>query len=290
MFFLSLLVILSGYNYLHSYISIKSRKSDQKGIAIFSYNVKDFAGPNNKTDRRWGKTIIQNFLQDKNPDIICLQEIDSFSIKGFNPFQVSPTFPDSTFYSTIVSKNGNLTIVSRYPIVEKGDIYFKDTPNMIIFADIKVKEDTFRIYNCHLQSYQFPATSINALNSISLEDQNQNLKNARFLGYRIKRTFIERAKQVRRLKEHIFHSPYPVIVCGDFNDTPVSYTYHTLQENLKDAFVESGIGTGNTFKGRLFSFRIDYILHSNELDGYNFQVGKVKYSDHNPISCTLVRK
>ena len=290
MVFLSLFLIMSGYNYLYSYIRIKSKTSDQKGITICSYNVKNFAGPDNKTDRRWNQVIIQKFLKDQNQDVVCLQEIDSFSIKGFNPFHVSPTSPDSTFYSTIARKNGNLIIFSKYPIVGRGDIYFKNTPNMIIFADLKIKKDTFRIYNCHLQSYQFPAASINALNSTSMEDQNQNLRDARFLGSRIKRTLIERTKQVERLKDHIGHSPYPVIVCGDFNDTPVSYTYRMIKRDLKDAFVESGIGTGNTFKGRLLSFRIDYILHSSEVAAYNFQVGKVKYSDHNPVSCTLVRK
>jgi endonuclease/exonuclease/phosphatase family metal-dependent hydrolase len=77
------------------------------------------------------------------------------------------------------------------------------------------------------------------------------------------------------------------MICGDFNDTPWSYTYHTVIDNLEDSFVESGFGLSNTYNGKLPSFRIDYILHSKQYTSYNYKRDRVPYSDHFPISCYL---
>ena len=52
---------------------------------------------------------------------------------------------------------------------------------------------------------------------------------------KLKRAFLKRASQVEIIQEYVRRSPYPVILCGDFNDTPVSYTMGTLTNELKDA-------------------------------------------------------
>ena len=89
------------------------------------------------------------------------------------------------------------------------------------------------------------------------------------------------------MAEHIRKSPYPVIVCGDFNDTPVSYAYRTVLGDLKDAFVESGRGISNTYNGILPSFRIDYILYDPKFSAGNYRRDKVYLSDHFPVRCLL---
>jgi len=78
-----------------------------------------------------------------------------------------------------------------------------------------------------------------------------------------------------------------VIVCGDFNDTPVSYAYRKVRGNLKDAFIESGWGTSNTYNGELPSFRIDYILCDHKFTAQNYHRDRVYYSDHFPIQCQI---
>jgi endonuclease/exonuclease/phosphatase family metal-dependent hydrolase len=98
---------------------------------------------------------------------------------------------------------------------------------------------------------------------------------------------MKRAEQAATLKASISISPYPVIVCGDFNDPPGSFTYHTVSGGLKDSFVESGKGTANTYNGKLPSFRIDYILYSPVFKSYNFKVTNIDHSDHFPVSCDL---
>ena len=85
------------------------------------------------------------------------------------------------------------------------------------------------------------------------------------------------------MAEKVHESPYPVILCGDFNDTPVSYTYHKLSRKLNDAFIGSGIGMGTTFRGNFPYVRIDYMLYSNDFKAYRYQTGKINWSDHYPV-------
>src|SRR5204862_7418375 len=107
---------------------------------------------------------------------------------------------------------------------------------------------------------------------------------------RLKRAFIKRSQQVRVLHRHILESPYPVILCGDFNDTPSSYTYATLCKGMEDSFRESGSGFGKTYIGAFPSFRIDYILHDGKLHSTGYLTHGEKLSDHFPISCWIGRK
>jgi endonuclease/exonuclease/phosphatase family metal-dependent hydrolase len=103
----------------------------------------------------------------------------------------------------------------------------------------------------------------------------------------MKLAFIFRAKQARTVAEHIKKCPYPIIVCGDFNDTPLSYTYQILSEQLNDAFSEAGFGISNTYNGFLPLFRIDYVLHSERFKAISYQSEKVAMSDHFPVVAIL---
>jgi endonuclease/exonuclease/phosphatase family metal-dependent hydrolase len=104
------------------------------------------------------------------------------------------------------------------------------------------------------------------------------------LSLSLKQGFVKRAQQAEELKTYINKSPYPVIVAGDFNDTPVSYSYTTIRKGLKDSFVNSGYGAGFTYKGKYPANRIDYILYDNALENRYFEIMKVKYSDHYPVA------
>ena len=285
---ISTLFIVIGYTHLLNYFSFRNKHTDEAGIKIVSYNIKRFEGHPEVPKAENAKAIL-DLIRDKKPDIVCIQEMNFMSRRGFEGFKKEFSLKGFPRYTHHVKSGGTITF-SNYPIIGRQEIHFKESGNMFIYTDVVAGSDTVRIFNCHLQSYRFSPKDISTLDSLTLEDQERNLKGARLFGSKLKRGFIQRAEQSERLRDEIDQSPYPVIICGDFNDTPVSYTYARVRGKLKDAFVESGTGIGNTYLGRLPSFRIDYILHSNLFDGYNFTIDKVNYSDHYAVSCILVRK
>ena len=285
---LSLIIILIGFNHLQNYFQFADKETDQKGIVVCSYNVKALSAKGYKEIKQNAQTILDH-VKAKDPDIVCFQEMSFISREGFTWFKKNFDLEGLPKYADANRSHGPVTF-TNFPIIHKDEIHFDKTSNMIILTDVVTPTDTIRIFNCHLESYRFTPTDINSLDSISIEKQSENLKEVRLFGSKLKKAFIKRAEQAEELRKQIDNSPYPVIVCGDFNDTPVSYAYHTVRGDLKDAFVESGAGIGNTYLGRLPSFRIDYIMHSSIFDGYNFKIDHVDYSDHYPVSCTLIRK
>jgi exonuclease III len=181
---------------------------------------------------------------------------------------------------------GQLTL-TRFPILNMGEIRFKNSGNMIIYSDMLISSDTVRVYNCHLQSYRLQKKEINSIDSMDFENNEETKEKFMMLRGKFRDALIKRAEQAATLREHLNACPYPVIVCGDFNDTPVSFTYRMVKGNLMDSFTESGKGTANTYNGKLPSFRIDYILYSPKFTSYNFEVFSLNHSDHYPISCDL---
>jgi endonuclease/exonuclease/phosphatase family metal-dependent hydrolase len=99
----------------------------------------------------------------------------------------------------------------------------------------------------------------------------------------LKNAFIKRARQADMLAEKISESPYPVIICGDFNDTPVSYTYKKIKSSLSDSFMEAGSGIGSTYSKIFPSFRIDYSLHESNMKAIYTERVRLKLSDHYPV-------
>lgn len=287
--FLSLIAITIGYTHLANYFQLSGRETDEKGIVICSYNVKNFYG-NANTKRSETAASILEYLQSKKADIICLQEVHFTGQNSINRKRKKNKLPDTSHLKYIhFSKQGGPVSYSSYPIINKEEVHFPNSGNMIIVSDIKIKMDTIRLFNCHLESYRFSNSDINSLDSISFDKQEESYEKMKYAGSKLKHAFIKRTEQAETLHQLIKNAPFPVIVCGDFNDTPISYTYHTVSQGLEDAFVNSGKGIGNTYLGKLPSFRIDYIFHSSNYGSYNFHVDRINYSDHYPINCVLLK-
>jgi len=285
---LSLLAIAIGYGHLNHYIQFSAKKTSEGGLVISSYNVKNFYGEVNTKEGNIPAEILK-YLQSKEADIICLQEVTVSGQRRFTE-KWSKASDSSGLKYVHASKIGGPVSYSRYPIISKDEVHFEKSANMILISDLVMEQDTIRLFNCHLESYRFTDAEINSLDSLSFDKQEESLRKVRYTGSKLKQAFIKRTEQAETLHRLIQSSPYPVIVCGDFNDTPVSYAYSKVAEGLEDAFVNSGSGIGNTYVGKLPSFRIDYILYSPVFECYNFQVDRVVYSDHYPISCTLKKK
>jgi endonuclease/exonuclease/phosphatase (EEP) superfamily protein YafD len=90
------------------------------------------------------------------------------------------------------------------------------------------------------------------------------------------------------IARHIELCKHPVIICGDFNDPPVSYTYRKISHGFADAFMRSGWGIGSTYHGPMPSFRIDYIMHSKQFISMDYRRIKFDYSDHFPVECRII--
>jgi endonuclease/exonuclease/phosphatase family metal-dependent hydrolase len=281
----SIVIILSGYQHIGNYLQFSGKKTTEKGIRITSYNVRYFMGTAEFPNKENADHIL-NFLRQNNADIICLQEV---RLNKRQIFDISNTKLTDISHMQLAhsSHAGGQLTMTRFPILNMGEIRFKNSGNMIIFTDVLINSDTVRVYNCHLQSYRLQKTEINSIDSIDFDNQQKTKAKYMELGMKFKDALIKRAEQAATLREHLNACPYPVIVCGDFNDTPVSFAYRMVRGNLEDSFTESGKGTANTYNGKLPSFRIDYILYSPKFTSYNFEVSGLNHSDHYPISCDL---
>ena len=290
--FYSLFFIIIGWSNIHHYVQFSLKGSPDKSkkvIKVMSYNVKVFDLYN------WSHNLetrakMFNLLNDESPDIMCFQEFFTRDSCKFDNLDSILRFQKAKYvhveYTTHERMNQHFGIAtfSYYPIVSKGKIDFGyHSNNVCIYSDIKIGNDTVRVYNMHLQSIAFSKSDYKYAEDLQKDIESEDMEQSKNILRRLKKAFVKRAKQADLISASIDQSPYPVIICGDFNDTPASYTYHTISKNLKDAFVESGNGFGKSYIGIFPSFRIDYILHSKKFKAYNFRTIREELSDHFPV-------
>ncbi|HKI87974.1 MAG TPA: endonuclease/exonuclease/phosphatase family protein [Draconibacterium sp.] len=285
---LPLVAIIAGCGFLSRYVQLSGKKTDNGEVKVLSYNVQHFNAEGKQSQKENADSIV-NFLQQQNADIICLQEVRLRKNNIFNLKSTVDGLGEIQHYQYARSSTtfGSVTM-TRYPIINMGEIRFENSRNITIYTDVRIQNDTVRIFNVHLQSYQIDPNRYSIIDSLEITGE-EDLREMREIGSKFKQAIQMRAEQVREIRKYIDESPYLVIVCGDFNDTPASFSYHKLRGHLKDAFVSSGEGVGRTYIGKLPSFRIDYILYSNDFKSYNFKTYDFRMSDHLPISCDLVR-
>lgn len=292
-FLLSLLILVGGYPFLQStfawnFDALNSKKVIADSLSSFnvlSYNVRVlnlYQSAKNNPDNSSEKLI--QFLIEDNSDIKCLQEAyQSDTSKTFNLIgrMREAGYPYYVFSSSFINKAGGefgMALFSRFPILRTKALEIETNGNnQIVYTDLLIGTDTVRIYNLHLESMSISEDKI-----IWEKETNKSLK---YLYQKLKKGFIERSKQVRILTKHIKNCPYSVVICGDFNDTPYSYTYRSVRNNLHNTFEAAGAGFGFTYKGRMLPFlRIDNQFFGNNIHALDFKtLKKIKYSDHFPI-------
>jgi len=296
---LSLAVIILGWNPLNNLIPFHFNKTIvpenadlERMFKALSYNVRGF------DVYRWtkdpgAKQEIFDFLREQDPDLVCIQEYYTSSKRGETHKDISAQLrflPQSAVYFTNDPTNRQgfgIATFSKYPIIKKSRIPFNSSFNAAMYTDILFQSDTIRVFNVHLQSIKFDRDDYAFMDTARLKYSNEQMLEIRAIGSRLKTAFALRAEQAQVIANYIRDSPHPVLVMGDFNDTPQSYAYRKIRKGMVDAFRKAGRGFGNTYSGELPSFRIDYIMHDETFFPYEFKRTKIDFSDHFPISAWL---
>ncbi|GAL87594.1 hypothetical protein MYP_4824 [Sporocytophaga myxococcoides] len=284
--FLSIL-LFAGFKYIGRTFQLSLHKKDKEQINIISYNVRVFSAYHNNSHPKIKQSQNSiNWIKNSGAQIVCIQEFYTNNrIKDLNTVQIfKKSYPNSCIipYYDIPPQKIGLAILSKYKILKSGEVKFKSsTFNQAIFADIKIsKTKVLRVYNIHLQSMNIDQKIFSGT---------QIEKELLFTSIRkYKNGALERAEQLKQILHHVKNSPYPTMVCGDFNDVPYSYVYEQFNKHLKNGFEEKGNGFGFTYSGKYSFLRIDNIFASSQINFVEFDThDSVWGSDHYPISANV---
>lgn len=249
-------------------------------VKVITYNVGRFRAGSNADACR---DSIFSFIRGQKADIVCLQEVsvdkttsvaDLFakSFKGYNV--------EYYVYTQKSGSYGNVTL-SRFPLKDKGKIIFEGSANMALYGDYDIHGRTVRVYNCHFQSYNISLAGIGAALKSNAKETVRDTED------KMKSSLRARPKQVDAVIKDIESCKLDTFVAGDFNDTPMSYTYWKLSRGRRDSFKDAGKGFGATYSMLQPLLRIDYILSPKDVRATSHKIVKLKYSDHYPVVATF---
>ncbi|PVX46721.1 endonuclease/exonuclease/phosphatase family metal-dependent hydrolase [Flavobacterium sp. 103] len=279
---LSGLVLLVGITFFNKFykFSAKEFEESDKDFTVMSYNVRLF-NVFKWLDRDDIPDVILEFINTENPDILCIQE---FSNSANIDLKVYP-------YKFVLMEGKQIktgqAIFSKFPIIEHGNIVFPNSNNNVVYADIKKGKDIIRVYNMHLQSIKISPDVNEISENIDVIDQQKS----KFLFIRISKAFKQQQEQAAIFKEHEKNCQYPIIICGDMNNSAFSYVYRNIKGKLKDSFEEAGVGFGATYKFKYYPARIDYIFADETMEVKQFEsFPEFQNSDHYPIMAKLSMK
>ena len=303
---LSLVAMIIGWQNIHTFFAfnIGTDFVDEKpasALRVLTWNV-----------RRWDEYItkkpgasghrakMMEFLQQQNADVMCLQEF--FESKNPREFAANILFIQQQlhypyyFFSEDYRRYDGLyeagvVIFSKYPITNTFRIKYNNTDGVratesLISADLDLKGKIIRIFTTHLQSVLFRSKDFRDIEIIRNIDDSV-LEASRSIAKKLKRANSLRGAQADLVREQLDQSPYPAIICGDFNDVPNSYTYFHIRGNWQDAFIQKGFGIGRTYVHLSPTLRIDYIMADEQFDVLQCRKFALPYSDHHPVVADL---
>ena len=283
-----LLVLLVCWDSVRTYapVNLFRENAPEEALKILSYNTRAFSNFAPHTKEKPNEVL--EYLRNSDADIICIQEyIYGGKLKKKDIDYALRDYSYRHYYSMGKGANG-LGCYSRYPILSAQPIKYETKLNGSVAYYIKVKEDTLVVINNHLESNKIQESDVETYQEMVDTPNWENVPSGmKKLLKKLSDAGVVRSKQADVLQERLRGlKGKKVILCGDFNDTPISYTHHTLGKDLQDAFVESGNGLGISYNRNRMYFRIDHILASKDLKIYGCRVDdSIEASDHYPIEC-----
>ena len=293
----------SEAEYREESLDVEMNMGSQR-LKIISYNAQLFGLYQDETSVSIVNTeympAMDSFLRvmkAEKADVVCLQEVyaKSGGLKALARFlKAEGGFDYSQTYTLSDSRPYGMIVLSKYKIKRWQPISLgPNTGNMAMWVDIELasrsdkhRNARIRVYNLHLQSFRF-AKQDYAVMQKQTQKQEIDIEGSKGIISRLRLGYKRRAEQVAIVKENMIACDFPKIICGDFNDIPVSYTYRQLSAGMKDAFGEAGRGLETTYKGSMPSFRIDYILYDNPMRAIRYHSVEDVPSDHKLIGTEL---
>lgn len=289
------LILAAGYTYhvrvFSPYSNQRSPVKNEREVKVMTYNVQLFKLYNWTKNKDIRNQII-SFLASENADILCMQEYFYADKSFFNTTDTLLQLLETKNYhfepGVITEQNHyfGLATFSRFPIIRSEVFHFdhhNNRTNLAMYNDMIIYGDTVRVYNVHLASNHLNTKEVKDI----LEADQKSWGITKSWLKKLRNGYDLRVKQMKDITRSMRNSPHPLIVCGDFNDVPVSYTYREMSRGLKDAFTGSGKGLGATYNGNIPNLRIDYIFHDPAFRSHQFKVLHKNFTDHFPVTCKI---
>lgn len=287
-FLLSVIFILFSIPNLHNLYSFSPEKKAEKkegSISVLTYNIHYFNFFEKEQGTKTGNSIL-DYLANCDADIICLQE---FCYSDYNDFSLKQIqqhlkkYPYS--YIEILYKDRYLSkgvaTFSKHKIINREKIDILSAYHTCIASDVLVKGDTVKIINCYLESNRLTEKEKKIYR---IEDEKEKITSlAKRIQNKLNFASRKRGDQAKIIAKYAQKSTIPLVVCGDLNDVPTSYTYRTIKDTMTDSFTELSKGFGNTFHEKIYAFRIDYIFTGKRINPLAYETSKFSSSDHYPI-------
>ncbi|WP_394757962.1 endonuclease/exonuclease/phosphatase family protein [Flavobacterium sp.] len=278
---LSGLVLILGITFINKFYKFSSKdiEPSDKDFVVMSYNVRLL----NLFDWIPRENVAQDilhFVNENNPDVLCIQEY-STSASAKIDLKIYPY--RAIFMHGNQIKTGQ-AIFSKFPIVNEGELIFPESNNNTIFADIKIGKDLVRFYNIHLQSIKI-SPDVKEINE-NVEGINQ--EKSQLIFKLISEAFKKQQQQAEIIMNHKKSCKYPIVICGDMNNSAFSYVYRSIKGNMQDCFEEAGKSFGQTYSFKYYPARIDYIFADTNMQVKSFtNFPDFVNSDHLPVMTRL---
>lgn len=298
-----LAAVLLSWPSLRQVCPLSGSSEPQNPDSTFTVMTWNVVGFEPMTDNTPCSTI--NAILEADADVVLLQET---SLEGYDEFighyQVSPVAGEVIKrYPYRSAGPRDLVILSKQPytvmpdttlinnqLIDSGNKHFHYYGKVF---DLKVKGHDLRIVNLHMQSIGLTSDDKQLYNDIATLNRKVNTKSElrdvkHSLYDKLSVAFSRRAGEAKAVRRIVDASGRNVIVCGDFNDTPASYSYLTVKgDDMRDSYVDCARWPVNTFNSSRLYFKIDHMLYRGGMRAIKATSPRVGASDHYPLVTTF---